>query len=298
MSSKIYFNTAGRFSFKRWLTGMSTTLHHRLAPRHARKLARDLLLTPQRDQRSNEPPAGLVQQNVATAEGSLMTYRLGDGPLWLLMHGWSGSSRQLFPLMQEIAAAGFTALAYDHPAHGQSSGHHGHLPRFVRALETLLDTLPAPVAVTAHSMGAAVLLSTPHPSLQHCPLLLVAPVLDYVPQLYGMVRRSGYSMPLFSEVVGEIEQQYRMRLADVDPLQALAGRVKPVLIVHDNQDRFAPYADSQKAARLPEVTLLTTQGEGHGRILACDALKEAARSLATMIQSGNGSHTTMAHAGL
>lgn len=45
MSSKIYFNTR-RFSPSKWLLGIGTRLHHRLAPTHAKRTASKLLLTP------------------------------------------------------------------------------------------------------------------------------------------------------------------------------------------------------------------------------------------------------------
>ncbi|MCJ2368324.1 alpha/beta hydrolase, partial [Aeromonas dhakensis] len=250
MSSKIYFNTR-RFSPSKWLLGLGTRLHHTLAPAHAKRTASKLLLTPQRNQRDDSAPAGLIRQAVHTSEGTLMSYRLGQGPVWLLMHGWSGSASQFYPLMNHIAAQGFTAIAYDHPAHGHSAGHTGHLPRFVRAFDELVEKMAAECGplqgVIAHSMGGAVTLSSRRRELDGLPLLLISPVLDYVPQLYGMVARSGYSIRLFDAVVKEIEQEYQHPLSTVDPLGRLAGRSGAAIIVHDEEDRFAPHGDSLRA---------------------------------------------------
>ncbi|MGN5109899.1 alpha/beta hydrolase [Aeromonas hydrophila] len=271
MSSKIYFNTR-RFSPSKWLLGLGTRLHHTLAPAHAKRTASKLLLTPQRNQRDDTAPAGLVKQAVHTSEGTLMSYRLGQGPVWLLMHGWSGSAGQFYPLMSHIAAQGFTAIAYDHPAHGHSAGHTGHLPRFVRAFDELVEKMTAEYGpqqgVIAHSMGGAVTLSSRRRELDALPLLLISPVLDYVPQLYGMVARSGYSIRLFDAVVKEIEQEYQHPLSTVDPLGRLAGRSGPAIIVHDEEDRFAPHGDSQRATQDGRTRLVSTRGLGHGRILA------------------------------
>lgn len=267
MSSKIYFNTR-RFSPSKLLLGLGTRLHHVLAPAHARRTASKLLLTPQRPSRETDAPAGLVQQAVHTREGALMSYRLGQGPVWLLMHGWSGSASQFYPLMTHIAAQGFTALAYDHPAHGQSDGHTGHLPRFVRAFDELLERFSPIEGVITHSMGGAVTLASQHPALDRLPLLLISPVLDYVPQLYGMVARSGYSIRLFDAVVKEIEHEYQHPLSTVDPLGRLASRAGHALIVHDEEDRFAPHKDSLRAAQDGRTRLVSTRGLGHGRILA------------------------------
>ncbi|EMN4467518.1 MULTISPECIES: alpha/beta hydrolase [Aeromonas] len=271
MSSKIYFNTR-RFSPSKWLLGLGTHLHHTLAPAHAKRTASKLLLTPQRNQRDDTAPTGLVKQAVHTSEGTLMSYRLGQGPVWLLMHGWSGSAGQFYPLMSHIAAQGFTAIAYDHPAHGHSAGHTGHLPRFVRAFDELVEKMTAEYGslqgVIAHSMGGAVTLSSRRRELDTLPLLLISPVLDYVPQLYGMVARSGYSIRLFDAVVKEIEQEYQHPLSTVDPLGRLAGRSGPAIIVHDEEDRFAPHGDSLRATQDGRTRLVSTRGLGHGRILA------------------------------
>ena len=271
MSSKIYFNTR-RFSPSKWLLGLGTRLHHTLAPAHAKRTASKLLLTPQRNQRDDTAPAGLVKQAVHTSEGTLMSYRLGQGPVWLLMHGWSGSAGQFYPLMSHIATQGFTAIAYDHPAHGHSAGHTGHLPRFVRAFDELVEKMTAEYGslqgVIAHSMGGAVTLSSRRRELDTLPLLLISPVLDYVPQLYGMVARSGYSIRLFDAVVKEIEQEYQHPLSTVDPLGRLAGRSGPAIIVHDEEDRFAPHGDSLRATQDGRTRLVSTRGLGHGRILA------------------------------
>ncbi|MEL6174444.1 alpha/beta hydrolase [Aeromonas dhakensis] len=271
MSSKIYFNTR-RFSPSKWLLGLGTRLHHTLAPAHAKRTASKLLLTPQRNQRDDSAPAGLAKQAVHTSEGTLMSYRLGQGPVWLLMHGWSGSASQFYPLMSHIAAQGFTAIAYDHPAHGHSAGHTGHLPRFVRAFDELMEKMTAECGplqgVIAHSMGGAVTLSSRRRELDALPLLLISPVLDYVPQLYGMVARSGYSIRLFDAVVKEIEQEYQHPLSTVDPLGRLAGRSGAAIIVHDEEDRFAPHGDSLRATQDGRTRLVSTRGLGHGRILA------------------------------
>lgn len=271
MSSKIYFNTR-RFSPSKWLLGLGTRLHHTLAPAHAKRTASKLLLTPQRNQRDDSAPAGLVKQAVHTSEGTLMSYRLGRGPVWLLMHGWSGSASQFYPLMSHIAAQGFTAIAYDHPAHGHSAGHTGHLPRFVRAFDELVEKMTAEYGplqgVIAHSMGGAVTLSSRRRELDALQLLLISPVLDYVPQLYGMVARSGYSIRLFDAVVKEIEQEYQHPLSTVDPLGRLADRSGAAIIVHDEEDRFAPHGDSLRATQDGRTRLVSTRGLGHGRILA------------------------------
>lgn len=120
MSSKIYFKKSRGFDVRRKLINLTTTLHHRLAPEHAKRVARKVLLTPVRSKKSVEEPSGLEKKPVQTSEGMMMTYSLGEGPTWVLGHGWSGSSRQFYSLMEHIAASGFKALAFDNPAMGRA----------------------------------------------------------------------------------------------------------------------------------------------------------------------------------
>lgn len=276
MSEKIYFSTSGKFSIKRAIINVSTRLHHTIAPEHAKKTARNLLLTPVRTKPFNKEPEGLVKGEVSTKEGAITTYSLGSGPIWILTHGWSGSSSQFFPLMEHIASKGYTALAYDHPGHGGSGGAYGHIPVFVYCLERVLDSVGEVAGLVGHSMGTASALECKHAKIAHCPLLLIAPVLDYLDNLFGSVERSGYSLKLFKEVVGEIEQQYHYPIHIINPYQHLMKRKSKTMIVHDEADKFAQFSVSQRASLESEhVTLIATQGEGHGRVMKCQQVMDS-----------------------
>ncbi|MBC7004449.1 alpha/beta fold hydrolase [Photobacterium sp. BZF1] len=273
MSSKIYFKKSRGFDVRRKLINLTTTLHHRLAPEHAKRVARKVLLTPVRSKKSVEEPSGLEKKPVQTSEGMMMTYSLGEGPTWVLGHGWSGSSRQFYSLMEHIAASGYKALAFDNPAHGESEGRFGHLPGFVAAFDNILEQQESIAGVVAHSMGGAMVLESRHPQLQDKPVLLVAPVLNYTENLVSAVAQSGYSMKLFHDVVDDIAKQYQYPLDSIDPMHRLEGRGSKAVIVHDKYDRFASYAHSELASANQHVTLIATEGLGHGRILQSEQLK-------------------------
>lgn len=280
MSKKVYFSTPGRFSAKRTLVGAVSRCHHRLAPRHARKVARKLFLTPTRSPMVNAEPEGLVRSQVQSQAGVLQMYSLGAGPTWLLTHGWSGSASQFFPLMAHIASLGFRAVAFDHPAHGQSEGNESHIPGFVQAINDVLDQVDNVSGVIAHSMGAAAVLESEHPQVDDLPLFLVAPVLNYRENLYATVRKSGYSLKLFDEIVQEVGDQHGYPIETIEPLEKLSRRRHPVVIAHDKNDRFASFAVTERATSYPHVTVLATEELGHGRILTSDVAMQAFTDLA------------------
>ena len=276
MSEKIYFNTSQKFSVKKSLVNITTRLHHTLAPNHAKNTARKLLLTPARTKPKNAEPTGLIKGEVESKEGVLKTYQLGTGPVWVLTHGWSGSASQFYPLMEHIASQGYTALAYDHPGHGQSGGVYGHIPAFVHGLEAILDSVDDVAGLVGHSMGTASSIECHHQKLVDKPFLLIAPVLDYLDNLFGSVARSGYSMRLFNAVVSEVEDQYHYPIQSVDPYNKLKLRSAQTIIVHDQGDKFTKFEVSQKAAQeMENVTLVATQGQGHGRVMKCAEVMES-----------------------
>ncbi|MCG9579434.1 alpha/beta hydrolase [Vibrio tubiashii] len=276
MSEKIYFNTSQKFSVKKSLVNITTRLHHTLAPNHAKNTARKLLLTPARTKPKNAEPTGLIKGEVESKEGVLKTYQLGTGPVWVLTHGWSGSASQFYPLMEHIASRGFTALAYDHPGHGQSGGLYGHIPAFVHGLEAILDSVADVAGLVGHSMGTASSIECHHQKLVDKPFLLIAPVLDYLDNLFGSVARSGYSMRLFNAVVSEVEDQYHYPIQSVDPYNKLKLRGAQTIIVHDQGDKFTKFEVSQKAAQeMENVTLVATQGQGHGRVMNCSEVMDS-----------------------
>ncbi|MBL1417539.1 MAG: alpha/beta fold hydrolase [Moritella sp.] len=280
MSSNIYFNTRNKFTIRRSMINIGTRLHHSIAPAHALKTAQNLLLTPVRSASKNDDPEGLLRSTLLTSEGRLNTYQMGKGPVWILSHGWSGSASQFFPLMEHIASQGFTALAYDHPAHGQSEGRHAHLPAFVQAFDELVDNVDDVAGIIAHSMGSASVLESRHPKVDALPLLLIAPVLNYVDNLYDMVGKSGYSMKLFGAMVKNIEDKYQYSLDTINPYQKLISRQHKTIIVHDKRDRFADFATSESAANAASnINLIPTKGQGHGRVIQCDSTMAAFDSL-------------------
>ncbi|AZZ97976.1 alpha/beta hydrolase [Pseudoalteromonas sp. R3] len=282
MSDKIYFKSDSKFNVKKHMLNLMTRAHHRIAPGHAEKTATKLLLTPVRAKPKHAAPNEMVEGSISSKEGLLKTYQIGCGPVWVLTHGWSGSANQFFPLMQHIAQQGYTALAFDHPAHGNSEGSVGHLPAFVYGLEAVLDSTEHVEGVIAHSMGCAAAIECKHPKLADKPLLLIAPVLDYVSNLFGSIERSGYSMRLFRSVVSKVENEYNYPMASVDPFAKLKSRSAQCIIVHDQNDRFAQFTVSKQAAtEMSKVKLIETQGLGHGRILQSEQAKEAFEELVT-----------------
>lgn len=270
MSAKIYFRTGPSQKIQRLLISAASNVHRLVAPKHALTVAKRLLLTPTRLPAKNVEPQGLVKSLVTTSYGKVATYRLGSGPAWLLIHGWSGATHQFYPLMQHIAEQGFTAVAFDHIAHGASEGNASHLPAFIEGIDCVAQQETSLAGVVAHSMGGAALLQSNSLAISKLPLLLIAPVLNYVENMYTTVRRSGYSMKLFEQVTKDIAGGSGLQLEHINPVARLQNRQTNSIIIHDPGDRLANFSVCAAAAENSEsIQLIEAERHGHGRIMKC-----------------------------
>nr|WP_086939973.1 alpha/beta fold hydrolase [Thaumasiovibrio occultus] len=271
MSSKIYFEQGGS-KWQKLLVGAVSGLHRRMAPGHAKKVARRLFLTPVRYNKVIPQPEGMTERSLNTSEGRVKVYEVGMGPTILLAHGWSGAASQFFPLMTFLAENGYHAVAFDHAAHGNSEGKMASLPAFINVTEAVIDDIGEIVGLISHSMGTASSLESRHAYAEQVPQLLVAPALKYVEGMINAVKRFGYSMTTFRRVVDDISTQYCVPVEQIDPMRRAEQRQAPTWIIHDRGDRFANFDDSQEAAAFAQVEFLATEGLGHGRILSSDEL--------------------------
>lgn len=189
-------------------------------------------------------------------------------PLVLLVHGWAGSAGQMRRLGDALAAQGFDPVLLDFPAHGASGGWRATLPQFARAIFAATARLGPLHGVVAHSLGA---LAALHASARGLPvqrLALIAPssppaqFITWFAGSFGLPERIGVRMQ------AQIERREGVPLVQYEPGWLGPRIVVPTLLLHDEGDRIAPLAASQRLAQaIPSLRLETRNGLGHRRIL-------------------------------
>ncbi len=279
MSDKIYFSdkSTKRSANYYFVRALSAGLH-RLSPAIAVKQTNRLLLTPSKSTKRIDRPDAIRQKNLTTPEGSLALYRIGEGKKVILTHGWSGYSGQFFPLMEKIAEAGFQAIAFDHFGHGLSSGKQANLPLFVKALRAVIEHEEQVklACIISHSMGTIAALNQDK-ALKH---LLIAPTFGFVESFTQRILSTGITPKLFNSMLSQVEDTHQMAFEDLLPEKHLALTKTAVHMVHDEQDKFAPISLSQvQSGQYPHVTLTTTKGLGHGRVINSESTWQAFQRL-------------------
>jgi pimeloyl-ACP methyl ester carboxylesterase len=197
----------------------------------------------------------------------------GRGPAVYLVHGWGGRAGQWVSFIEPLVSAGFTAVAFDAPMHGESPAERTSILHFAAALSAVVDSVGPARMVVGHSAGAAAASLALRSELVANTRVLETDgvVLIGSPAAPGelfksYMRRVGIPEQLLASLRADAEARYGFEwdILTVRP----PARPTAALIVHDREDSEIPYADAERIAGIwPDSTLFTTSGLGHQRIL-------------------------------
>lgn len=205
-------------------------------------------------------------------------WRWGDGPGVLLVHGWSGRGIQLSRYIDPLVRAGHAAVAIDGPAHGDSEGRSTSYFEFTDVVRTLI----APEqgfsiqGIVAHSFGAAAAVNALARQEKPMKTVLLAPALHLRKTVFDALERHGIPPRVFETIIAAYEARFGYSLERDDPHRLLEKLRSPALVVHDLDDPVIAHADSEALCeRFGQVTLKTTSGLGHRRIMSDPDVVEA-----------------------
>ena len=238
-----------------------------------------LFLTPARTPMQNETESGpRPDRMVPTPGGAIATWREGEGPVVLMVHGWSAQHADLAAFVTPLVGAGYQVVSIDLPAHGQSEGELASVPDMARALQAVAAAIGPIHGVIAHSVGCAATALALKKGMQALRVVLVAPPARYAHFVRAFSQRAGIEPESLLSAL-------RLRDIDVDsvdlPLMAPNLHAR-ALVIHSKDDQVVPFANGQKiAAAWPGARPLECEALGHKRILSDPAVVAAAVSFFT-----------------
>ena len=209
----------------------------------------------------------VIAPGTENEEEDISVYRWGNGDRRvLLVHGWAGKAAQFFALIGALQERGFSVVAFDAPAHGNSSGDFASGPAFARAAR-MVDERHGPFhGAVAHSLGAAGTAIALTQGLKVKRVVFLAPVAFVEPLLEIFIKLRELPEPLATAVRERFAARYSARIISV-PLQAKSFQI-PALIFHDPDDGDLPFWHGESIAQAwPGATLVPATGAGHWRIL-------------------------------
>ncbi len=271
--SKIISTNVRNIRIKQTITRLLITAMWYLLPTVTKRIITKHAFSPKRYELKSEE-----QQHLETAEPfqiqvhdkEIRCWKWGQGPGILFVHGWNGRGVHLRHFFEEFINAGYSVIAYDAPAHGESDGQdtsYFELTDVVRSFLNPSQGLDIQ-GVIAHSLGASAVINCLSKEKLSIDVVLIAPALKLRELIYNTFNNQGLPEIVYQTMIGKLEDRYGYNLYEDNPYTLLKKISSKIFIVHDKDDPTTPYMDSRVIAeKLNHVCLLTTEGLGHKKIL-------------------------------
>jgi pimeloyl-ACP methyl ester carboxylesterase len=242
----------------------------RISPVLGAELARQLFFRPARMAYRKEQRAVLAKAQHVTLDArgrAVRAYCWGDGPVVLLMHGWSGHAGQMTEFVKPLTTAGFRVVALDAPAHGRSAGRLSSLVHFADAMEAAASAFGPIHAVVAHSFGAAATVQAMLRGFSLDRAVFIAPQ-AHISTYWDIFRAAlGISEPVWEVMRARSERRLKVRYDDLHPADHAPRMKTPLLILHGTTDRMTPFSEGEKLAAVWPGAQLKPLDCGHIAIL-------------------------------
>ncbi|MCU7845758.1 MAG: alpha/beta hydrolase, partial [Candidatus Thiodiazotropha sp. (ex Monitilora ramsayi)] len=199
----------------------------------------------------------------------------GEGPTVLLCHGWGGRGTQFFTLIEALVASGYRVVAFDAPAHGDSSGRRTNMLEVTRTISVIAEKEGPIDAVIGHSFGCGTaLLAIDRYRLPSNKVVLFSCFADTL----WITEQFAQAFGISEAVILAMRDVAMHRFADhfdtpwdwlqLSPVNTIRQVQGDLLLIHDTQDAEVPYSHALKLMEIvPDAKLLTTERLGHKKIL-------------------------------
>jgi pimeloyl-ACP methyl ester carboxylesterase len=240
----------------------------------AAKKALDLFCTPMRRPKRKTPSVFNEAERLSFSmdENTIRGYRWNSPAenKVLIVHGFESSAKNFERYVTALIKMGFEVIAFDAPAHGESSGRQINLPLYLSTVQKMYEMYGPVQNYITHSYGGLVvsqfLETVPHGDTTKA--VLIAPATETVSTIdsfFKFLRLNGGVRKEFDRLIyersGHWPQHFSVRRA-MNNIQA------QVLWFHDHDDELTPVADALKVKddQHPNVCFRITSGLGHRKI--------------------------------
>jgi pimeloyl-ACP methyl ester carboxylesterase len=200
--------------------------------------------------------------------GELAVTTWGEsGPAVLLMHGWGGARAQMKGFVEPLLSAGYHVVAYDQPAHGESSGKMTNILEITPTMELVAQKEGYFDVIIAHSFGTLItsyaLVNRNFPSPSRLVYLgAFNRLLDSLPRFQVL---AGLPDEIIEGLLNMIYENFGKDVLNEIMNEALVQHIHiPALMFHDRSDNVTPVEDSRAIANAwMEAQYIETNGLGH-----------------------------------
>ena len=199
----------------------------------------------------------------------IATYKWGNkNRTVLLAHGWEGSAYNYWELIPILLEQGFTVIAVDAPAHGQSDGKRTDLYEYAEVLNKLIEHTGPPSAIIAHSgagISVGILLSYLYkgPNIGKVVCMGSPAKLSYA--IDNFVKYLGLPNKISKGMIRHIEKKYdSIDRFDLTQMGNIFCKRTQTLLIYDHRDKVVPLSDLYEIERSWGVSKsIRTSGVNH-----------------------------------
>ncbi|MFT6490430.1 MAG: pimeloyl-ACP methyl ester carboxylesterase [Parvibaculaceae bacterium] len=206
-------------------------------------------------------------------DGSRKAWSIGEGPLVVLVHGYSGRGVQMATLARHLASKGFQCLFFDAGGHGESQPEKIGFSTFIRDTRDFFIHIKTPVyALIGHSAGALAMMRARelYGISAEKYAIISAPLFPYVP--LESMRATGAPEESIGYMKAVLSDQFEMSWSSLVGGEAFVVETdKALLAIYDTEDPMVRHTDAEVLAGIwPKATVVKTSGYGHNRILQAE----------------------------
>ncbi len=240
-----------------------------VAPALAARWAETIFCTPPPRREGDEAFIATGSRFSVASQGQrLAGWRWGSGPTVVLVHGWGSRASRLSDLAVALVEAGFEVVAYDAPAHGESTGRFASLPEFARALGDVAGGIGPIHGLVGHSLGGAAVAMAMRQGLRARRSVLIAPPADV--RIFSDHFADALAIPpaVQRAMHRNLERRLRIIWDDLHIPTLVRDLPAGALVIHDRDDPDVPFAHGQEiVGAWAGSRLESTSGLGHRALL-------------------------------
>jgi pimeloyl-ACP methyl ester carboxylesterase len=211
-----------------------------------------------------EPLRGVEMQPLAGPQGAIATWRVGEGPAVLLVHGFEDDNSIWTPLLDTLQARHHASVVLDLPAHGMSEGTNGYSPAAADALAVVGAALGPIKAIVGHSLGCWASALAIGEGLAVERFVLIAPPGGSSQERWRRAARDlGYDDDVADQALAKFWRElgpHRGRGLE----QVLSNLASEMLFVHSRDDERSPFGQSEElCAGCERAVFFAIDGASH-----------------------------------
>jgi pimeloyl-ACP methyl ester carboxylesterase len=196
----------------------------------------------------------------------VQTYRWqGNGETIMLLHGWESNAFRWRNLIERLKEKDFNIIAFDAPAHGNSSGNRLHVPMYSESSRFLMDK-HQPAYIIAHSVGGMTTLYdhyvNPESSVKK--IVTIGAPAEFSQFMNHYQRLLKFNNKVKNAMDHRLKEWLGFNFHEFSSSIFVENNTKQGLLIHDTKDLQVPYEASVAVHKNWKGSkLITTTGLGH-----------------------------------